>query len=339
MYRAKLTPETQEAAIKQIKDFFQQALSSRLRLRRVTAPLFVLAGSGINDDLNGEQQAVGFAVKSLGGARAEIVHSLAKWKRVKLAEYRIAKGYGLYTDMNAIRADEATDALHSLYVDQWDWERSIGPEERTVDFLKRIVEQIYAAIYEVEQKVWAAHPHITPQLPEQITFIHAEELLAAYPTLSPKERENEAARTYGAVFIIGIGAALSNGEAHDGRAADYDDYTTLDPATGWAGLNGDILVWNGVLGCAFELSSMGIRVDGAALEHQLKEKGEWERKKGLTYHQMLLNGQLPLSIGGGIGQSRLCMYYLRAAHIGEVQSSLWSDEQRAACAAEGIFLK
>lgn len=339
MYRAKLTPETQEAAIKQIKDFFQQTLSARLRLRRVTAPLFVLAGSGINDDLNGEQQAVGFAVKALGGARAEIVHSLAKWKRVKLAEYRIAKGYGIYTDMNAIRADEATDALHSLYVDQWDWERTIAPEERTVEFLKYIVEQIYAAIYEVEQKVWAAHPHITPQLPERITFIHANELLRRYPTLSAKEREEAIAKECGAVFVIGIGGALSNGEPHDGRAADYDDFTTIDPANGLAGLNGDILVWNDVLGCAFELSSMGIRVDAEALERQLKAKGEWEQKRNLTYHRMLLGGELPLSIGGGIGQSRLCMFYLRAAHIGEVQSSLWSDGQRAACAAEGIFLK
>ena len=339
MYRAKLTPETQEAAIKEIKDFFQQALAARLRLRRVTAPLFVLAGSGINDDLNGEQNAVGFPVKALGGARAEIVHSLAKWKRVKLAEYRIAKGYGLYTDMNAIRADEATDALHSLYVDQWDWERTIGEEERTVGFLKQVVEDIYAAIYEVEQKVWAAHSHITPQLPERITFLHAEELLERYLGLSAKERENEAAREFGAVFIIGIGANLSNGEPHDGRAADYDDYTTVDPATGLQGLNGDILVWNEVLGCAFELSSMGIRVDAAALERQLKEKGEWEAKKELKYHNMLLSGKLPLSIGGGIGQSRLCMYYLRAAHIGEVQASLWSEEQRAECAEQGIFLK
>lgn len=339
MYRAKLTPETQEAAIKEIKDFFQQALSRRLCLRRVTAPLFVLADSGINDDLNGEQTAVGFAVRSLGGARAEIVHSLAKWKRMKLAEYHIASGYGLYTDMNAIRADEQTDALHSLYVDQWDWERTIGQEERSVEFLKETVRDIYAAILEVEQAVWQAHAHITPELPSEITFIHSEELLKLYPTLSPKDREHAAAREFGAVFIIGIGAALSNGEAHDSRAADYDDYTTIDPTTGLAGLNGDIIVWNRVLDCAFELSSMGVRVDAAALERQLKEKDEWERKKDLTYHRELLAGRLPLSIGGGIGQSRLCMYYLRAAHIGEVQASLWSAYQRRECAEQGIFLK
>lgn len=339
MYRAKLSPETQEAAIKEIKDFFQAALSKRLALRRVTAPLFVLSGSGINDDLNGEQNAVGFAVKALGGQRAEIVHSLAKWKRMKLAEYQIASGYGLYTDMNAIRADEMTDALHSLYVDQWDWERTISVGERTVDFLKAIVNEIYEAIREVEQLVWRAHSHITPELPSAITFLHAEQLLSLYPELSPKERENAAAEHFGAIFIIGIGAKLSNGEAHDSRAADYDDYTTIDPATGLAGLNGDILVWNRVLGCAFELSSMGIRVDAKTLELQLREKGDWQAKKELTYHSALLEGRLPLSIGGGIGQSRLCMYYLRAAHIGEVQASLWSSEQRAQCAAQGIILK
>lgn len=339
MYRAKLSPETQEAAIKEIKDFFQKALSRNLALRRVTAPLFVLAGSGINDDLNGEQNAVGFQVKSLGGKRAEIVHSLAKWKRMKLAEYKIGAGYGLYTDMNAIRADEMTDALHSLYVDQWDWERTITEWERSVDFLTDIVERIYEAIREVEEQVWRAHAHITPILPPKITFIHSEELLSKYPDLSPKERENAIAKECGAVFIIGIGSALSNGESHDSRAADYDDYTTLDPKTGLAGLNGDILVWNDVLGCAFELSSMGVRVDARTLESQLKAKGEWEGKKDLTYHAALLAGHLPLSIGGGIGQSRLCMFYLRAAHIGEVQASLWSDEQRKECAAQGIFLK
>lgn len=339
MYKAKLTPETQEAAIKEIKDLFQKALSEKLRLRRVTAPLFVLSGSGINDDLNGEQNAVSFEVKSLGGARAEIVHSLAKWKRMKLAEYRIAKGYGIYTDMNAIRADEDTDALHSLYVDQWDWERTIDQGERSVEFLKAIVEDIYAAIVEVEQAVWRAHSHITPELPSRITFIHAEELLQRYPSLSAKERENTIAKECGAVFILGIGAKLSGGEPHDSRAADYDDYTSVDPKTGLAGLNGDIIVWNNVLGCAFELSSMGVRVDGAALELQLREKSEWDRKKGLTYHRELLSSRLPLSIGGGIGQSRLCMFYLRAAHIGEVQASLWSDYQRRECAEQGIFLK
>lgn len=339
MYRAKLSPETQEAAIKEIKDFFQKALSRNLALRRVTAPLFVLAGSGINDDLNGEQNAVGFDVKSLGGARAEIVHSLAKWKRMKLAEYKIGAGYGLYTDMNAIRADEMTDALHSLYVDQWDWERTITDSQRSVEFLKEVVEKIYAAIREVEQEVWSAHSHITPVLPEKITIVHSEELLLKYPDMNPKERENAIAKEFGAVFVVGIGAALSNGEPHDSRAADYDDYTTIDTKTGLAGLNGDILVWNDVLECAFELSSMGIRVDPAALERQLKAKGEWERKKDLTYHSALLDGLLPLSIGGGIGQSRLCMFYLRAAHIGEVQASLWSDEQRKECAAQGIFLK
>ncbi|MEG0655523.1 MAG: aspartate--ammonia ligase [Mucinivorans sp.] len=339
MYRAKLTPETQEAAIKEIKDAFQYALASRLRLRRVTAPLFVLSGSGVNDDLNGEQTAVSFAVRSLAGARAEIVHSLAKWKRMKLAEYHIAAGYGLYTDMNAIRADETTDAMHSLYVDQWDWERTISKEERSVDFLKSIVRDIYAAITQVEQAVWRVHAHITPELPPEITFIHAQELSDRYPNLTAKERENRVAEEFGAVFIIGIGAKLASGEPHEARAADYDDYTSIDPATGLAGLNGDIIVWNRVLGCAFELSSMGVRVDGATLEMQLRERGEWEAKRSLSYHRELLLDRLPLSIGGGIGQSRLCMYYLRAAHIGEVQSSLWSTAQRRECAEQGIFLK
>lgn len=339
MYRAKLTPETQEAAIKEIKDAFQCALSDRLHLRRVTAPLFVLSGSGINDDLNGEQQAVSFAVTSLGGARAEIVHSLAKWKRMKLAEYHIDTGYGLYTDMNAIRADELTDALHSLYVDQWDWERTISEKERSVDFLKAIVRDIYQAIVTVERIVWHSHSHITPELPPEITFIHAQQLLDRYPDLTPKERENAVAEEFGAVFIIGIGAKLTSGEPHDSRAADYDDYSSIDPSTGLAGLNGDIIVWNRVLGCAFELSSMGIRVNAAALENQLRERGEWDAKRSLTYHRELLMNRLPLSIGGGIGQSRLCMYYLRAAHIGEVQSSLWSAAERRECAEQGIFLK
>lgn len=336
-YRAMLVPETQEQAIKEIKDLFQTAFARELALRRVTAPLFVLSGTGINDDLNGTERAVSFPIKDLGDARAEVVHSLAKWKRMKLADYAIAPGYGLYTDMNAIRADEELDNIHSLYVDQWDWERTMTTPERTVEFLREIVDKIYKVFKQVEHSVWENHPHITPTLPDTIYHIHAQQLLDMYPELTPKERENEIAKRYGAVFIMGIGGTLSNGQRHDGRAPDYDDWTSY-AENGLQGLNGDIILWNPVLESAYEISSMGIRVDKEALSRQLEIAGASERLS-LTYHRALMNDELPLSIGGGIGQSRLCMFLLKTAHIGEVQSSIWSDEMRAECKAHGIYLK
>ncbi len=330
-YKLKLLPETTQVAIKQIKDAFQVALAEALDLRRVTAPLFVLSGTGINDDLNGVEPPVSFTVPAIGGARAEVVHSLAKWKRLKLAEYEIAPGFGLYTDMNAIRTTEELDNLHSLYVDQWDWEKSIRPEQRTVEYLYDTVNHIYAAIRSTEREIYRRYPHITPTLPESMTFITAEELLQRYPSLTPKEREAAIAREAGAVFIRGIGGRLSNGEKHDGRAADYDDWSTD------GGLNGDIIVWNPVLEIPFELSSMGIRVDRSALLRQLEIEGK-QHFAELPFHRALLAGELPESIGGGIGQSRLCMFLLQKAHIGEVQSSLWPPEQIAALRAANIEL-
>lgn len=330
-YKLKLLPETTEVAIKQIKDSFQASLSRALNLRRVTAPLFVLSGTGVNDDLNGVEPPVGFDIPALGGAHAEVVHSLAKWKRMKLGDYEIAPGFGLYTDMNAIRTTEDLDNLHSLYVDQWDWEQTIRPEDRTVEYLYDTVRGIYSAIKRTEMDVYATYPHITPYLPKEIAFVTAEELLQMYPGLTPKEREAEIARKHGAVFIRGIGGRLSNGEKHDGRAADYDDWSTL------GGLNGDIIVWNHVLGIPFELSSMGIRVDAEALRRQLAVEGK-EHYAELPFHKALLAGSLPQSIGGGIGQSRLCMLLLQKAHIGEVQVSIWPQDQIAACAAAGITL-
>jgi len=330
-YKLKLLPETTQVAIKQIKDTFQLALAEALDLRRVTAPLFVLSGTGINDDLNGVEPPVNFTVPAIGGARAEVVHSLAKWKRMKLADYEIAPGFGLYTDMNAIRTTEELDNIHSLYVDQWDWEQTLKPEQRTVDYLYRTVRQIYTAIKRTEKEIYRRYPHITPTLPDDITFITAEELLQRYPELTPKEREAEIAREHGAVFIRGIGGKLSNGEKHDGRAADYDDWSTD------GGLNGDIIVWNRVLGIPFELSSMGIRVDRKALLLQLELEGKQHYARR-PFHRALLNGELPESIGGGIGQSRLCMLLLQKAHIGEVQVSLWPDDQLAALRQANIEL-
>ncbi len=336
-YKAALAPETMELAIKKLKTEFPDQLSRALNLRRVTAPLFVLAGTGINDDLNGTEKAVSFDIKDMGGARAEVVHSLAKWKRMKLAAYKIAPGYGLYTDMNAIRADEELDNLHSLYVDQWDWERTITSGERTLDFLKETVQKIYCVLKNAEDYIYGMYPHITPLLPERITFIHAEDLRAGYPDLTPRERETEAARQYGAIFLTGIGGKLGDGRKHDGRAPDYDDWSTPTDES-HAGLNGDIILWNPVLGTAFELSSMGIRVDKEALARQLDTEGCPERMD-LHFHRMLMEDRLPLSVGGGIGQSRLCMYLLRCAHIGEVQASLWSDEMIETCRRNNIFLK
>ena len=328
-YKALLNLSQTEMGIKKIKDFFQQNLSSELRLRRVTAPLFVLKGMGINDDLNGTERAVTFPIKDLDDAKAEIVHSLAKWKRLTLADYQIEKGYGIYTDMNAIRSDEELGNLHSLYVDQWDWERVMGAEERNVDFLKEIVRRIYAAMVRTEYLVYEMFPEIRPTLPQQIHFIHSEDLLQKYPTFTPKEREDAITKEYGAVFIIGIGCKLSNGEKHDG-------WSTI-AENGQVGLNGDLLVWDEVLNRSLELSSMGIRVDKEALLRQL-EICNAEEKKELYFHKRLLNNELPLSIGGGIGQSRLCMFYLRKAHIGEIQASIWPEEMRREARAAGMYL-
>ena len=325
-----------EQGIKLIKEFFQQNLSTELRLRRVTAPLFVLQGLGINDDLNGVERAVSFPIKDLGDARAEVVHSLAKWKRLSLAEYQIDPGYGIYTDMNAIRADEELDNLHSLYVDQWDWEAVITREQRTVGYLKNVVERIYAAIRRTEYLTCETYSQLKPFLPEKIHFIHAEELLQMYPDKTPKEREDAICQQYGAVFIIGIGGKLSNGEKHDGRAPDYDDWSTMGE-NGLAGLNGDILIWYPVLGRSFELSSMGIRVDKESLLRQLQFEHQEEREQ-LYFHQKLLNDELPLSIGGGIGQSRLCMVLLHKGHIGEIQASIWPDDMRQECRRLGMPL-
>lgn len=325
-----------EQGIKQIKDFFQVNLSTELRLRRVTAPLFVLQGTGLNDDLNGVERAVSFPIKDMNGAVAEVVHSLAKWKRVTLAEYHIEPGYGIYTDMNAIRADEELDNLHSLYVDQWDWERVITPEDRNVDFLKRIVCRIYAAMLRTEFMVYELYPQMKPCLPRTIHFIHAEELRQLYPHLDAKGREDAITKKHGAVFIIGIGCKLGDGKKHDGRAPDYDDYTTPG-LNELPGLNGDLLLWNPVLDRSMELSSMGIRVNKEVLLQQLKEEGQ-ESRLQYYFHKRLVEGSLPLTIGGGIGQSRLCMYYLRKAHIGEIQASIWPDAMRQECEALNIHL-
>lgn len=337
-YKPLLDLKQTELGIKQIKEFFQLNLSSELRLRRVTAPLFVLKGMGINDDLNGVERAVTFPIKDLGDAQAEVVHSLAKWKRLTLAEYNIEPGYGIYTDMNAIRADEELGNLHSLYVDQWDWERVIVAENRNVEFLKEIVTRIYAAMVRTEYMVYEMYPQIKPCLPSphKLHFIHAEELRQLYPGMTPKQREHAICQKYRAVFIIGIGCKLSDGKKHDGRAPDYDDYTTPG-LNGLPGLNGDLLLWDDVLQRSIELSSMGIRVDKKALLRQLKEEHE-EKRLELYFHKRLMDDTLPLSIGGGIGQSRLCMFYLRKAHIGEIQASIWPDEMRKECKAHNIHL-
>lgn len=335
-YKQKLLPETTEVAIKIIKDLFQSKLAKALNLRRVTAPLFVLSGTGINDDLNGVEHAVSFNIACMDNRKAEVVHSLAKWKRMKLGAYDIAPGYGIYTDMNAIRTFEELDNLHSLYVDQWDWEQTINESDSNLGYLKSTVEKIYRAVKETEWAIYERFPHITPRLPEKITFIHSEELLQRYPDLTPKEREAEMARECGAIFVIGIGAPLSNGEPHDGRAPDYDDWIS-DNGEGYRGLNGDIILWDNILQVPFELSSMGIRVSVDSLLRQLEMRGCIERLS-LPFHRSLLAGELPRSIGGGIGQSRLCMFLLQKAHIGEVQASIWPSEQVAECMAYGIHL-
>lgn len=335
-YKPLLDIQQTEQGIKLIKEFFQMNLSTELRLRRVTAPLFVLKGLGINDDLNGVERPVTFPIRDLGDAKAEVVHSLAKWKRLTLGEYNIEPGYGIYTDMNAIRADEELDNLHSLYVDQWDWEAVMTAEQRNLGFLKDIVRRIYSAIRRTEFLVCERYPEIKPFLPDEIQFIESEELLQMYPDKSAKEREDLIARKYGAVFIIGIGGKLSNGEPHDGRAPDYDDWTTPN-GDGYNGLNGDILIWYPTLDRAVELSSMGIRVDKETLLRQLDITGQQCRKE-LYFHKKLLAGELPLSIGGGIGQSRLCMVLLHKAHLGEIQASIWPDEMLNECARLGMAI-
>ena len=335
-YKQLLTPTQTEQGIKLIKEFFQVNLSTALRLRRVTAPLFVLRGLGINDDLNGVERTVTFPIKDMGEQTAEVVHSLAKWKRLMLGEYGIEPGYGLYTDMNAIRGDEELDNIHSLYVDQWDWERTITAKDRNLDFLKKIVRDIYSAILRTEYLVHETYPNIKSFLPEDIHFIHSEELRQMYPDKTPKEREDAICKKYGAVFIMGIGGKLGDGEVHDGRAPDYDDWSTPN-SDGFKGLNGDILIWYPILNRALELSSMGIRVDKEALLRQLELTGK-EDRKNLYFHKKLLNDEMPLSIGGGIGQSRLCMVLLQKAHVGEIQASIWPEDMRKECAAAGMPL-
>ncbi|MCX7703217.1 MAG: aspartate--ammonia ligase [Planctomycetota bacterium] len=325
-----------ERAIKYIKDLFQVKLANALNLLRVSAPVVVLKRTGVNDYLNSVEKPARFFIKCMK-EEGEIVQSLAKWKRVALADYGFRHGEGLYTDMNAVRPSENLDNLHSLYVDQWDWERVISEEERNLDFLKEIVRRIYSVIKEVEEDICKKYPQLPPPfLPSQIRFFHSEELEELFPDASPQEREERICEEYGAVFVIGIGAPLKNGRPHDGRAADYDDWLT-ETGDGRKGLNGDILVFYPPLKCAMELSSMGIRVNRESLLKQLKIRNELH-KKNLWFHKRLLKGALPLSIGGGIGQSRLCMLFLRKIHIGEVQSSIWPDKIIKFCKKKNIPL-
>lgn len=314
-YVSQLSLKETQVAIKKIKDFFQRELSAQLNLKRVSAPLFVSPQSGLNDNLNGVERPVSFDVKEQEGSCFEIVHSLAKWKRMALQRYNFNVDEGLYTDMIAIRRDEDTDNIHSIYVDQWDWEKIILPEQRTEAELKKIVKSVYEALRVTEKYMSNQYDYIQCILPEEIFFITAQELLDLYPDLSPKEREYEICKKHGAVFLMKIGDLLSNGEKHDGRAPDYDDWT----------LNGDILVYYPVLDIALELSSMGIRVDAETLSTQLTKAG-CEERASLTFQNNLLNGNYPQTVGGGIGQSRICMFYLRKCHIGEVHVSCWNDE-------------
>lgn len=325
-----------EQAITFVKETFATKLKHALNLIPISSPIVVLDGTGINDDLNGIERPVSFPIKSLQDQRAVVVHSLAKWKRIRLKELELEPEEGILTDMRALRPDEDYSPIHSIYVDQWDWEKCILPKDRSLAYLKQTVEKIYQVIYETEQAVAAQYPHITAVLPSDIHFISAEELLQKYPSSTGKERENAIAKEYGAVFIYGIGGSLTNGEPHDGRAADYDDWSTGNER-GYHGLNGDILVWNPILNTAFELSSMGIRVDKKALLTQLEIRNSLDRQK-LTFHQMLLNDQLPESIGGGIGQSRICMFMLKLQHIGEVQVSIWDQLKKAELFDKGVEL-
>ncbi|MBE5980221.1 MAG: aspartate--ammonia ligase [Paenibacillaceae bacterium] len=318
--------ETQEA-IKYIRDTFQKELGKEMNLERISAPLFVERSSGLNDNLNGVERPVQFDLSGVPGETMEVVHSLAKWKRMALHEYGFQPGEGLYTNMNAIRRDEDLDNLHSCYVDQWDWEKVITREERNENTLKETVKIIFKIIKHMEHEVWYKYPQAVKTLPDDITFITSQELEDLYPKLSPKERENAITKKHGCVFLMKIGDKLGSGKTHDGRAPDYDDWQ----------LNGDILFWFEHLNCALEISSMGIRVDETALSEQLRKAGCEDRKE-LPYHKMLLNGELPYTIGGGIGQSRLCMLLLDRAHVGEVQASIWPDEMRKECRKNNIFL-
>jgi len=325
-YTSKLSLRETEIGIKILKDSFERILADQLNLTRVSAPLFVLHQSGLNDNLTGIERPIEFDVPALAG-QCEIVHSLAKWKRLALKRYGFQVGEGLYTDMNAIRRDETLDNLHSLYVDQWDWERIISERERNRDFLLAIVDKIFTCLKHTETVIHQHFPVLEWELPDTITPITAQELEDLYPNLDPKARENAITRDKGAVFIMQIGGKLRSGIPHDRRAPDYDDWE----------LNGDILVWHPLLEQALELSSMGIRVDAAALRHQL-QAANCESWASLPYHQQLLSGQLPLTIGGGIGQSRLCMYFLEKMHIGEVQASVWPEHTVKQCEAHNIFL-
>ena len=315
-----------EIAIKLVKDFFETELARALNLTRVSAPIMVTPQSGLNDNLNGVERPVSFDILETGET-AEIVHSLAKWKRQALKTYGFRPGEGLYTDMNAIRRDEVTDNIHSIFVDQWDWERIITPEERNEATLRDIVKKIYLTLRKTEGFVCAHYPHIKPELPDSIAFVSTQELEDRYPDLTPKQREYEAVREHGAVFLMGVGGALHSGKIHDGRAPDYDDWS----------LNGDILLYDPLLDISLEVSSMGIRVDPEALRRQLAIRGCEERAE-LPFQKALLNGELPLTIGGGIGQSRMCVYLLRKAHVGEVQASLWPEDVVEACRAANIQL-
>jgi len=335
-YISILSEKETELAIVMVKDFFQLALSTELNLTRVTAPLFVERGTGLNDDLNGTERAVSFPVKDMNDTTMEIVHSLAKWKRVKISEMKLTPGFGIYTDMNAIRADEELDNIHSLYVDQWDWEMCMDKNDRDISFLKNTVKKIYRCLKRTEFFIYDRFPAIKPILPEDITFVFTEDLQQKYPNLSAKERENKVVEKYGAVFLIGIGADLADGKPHDGRAPDYDDWSS-ESGDGHVGLNGDLLIWNPILKIAFEISSMGIRVSPESLLNQLKIRNV-EDRKNLMFHKRLLNGELSYSIGGGIGQSRLCMYFLRKAHIGETQVSSWPDDMIQKCKKNNIQL-
>ena len=326
-YRSKLSLRETQQAIKVIKDTFQVLLAQGLRLERVTAPVLVPAASGINDDLSGVERKVSFSVKELEEAHAEVVQSLAKWKRVALGRYGYRPGEGIYTDMNAIRRDDNMDNTHSIFVDQWDWEAVITAEQRTVAHLQKTVRRIVKAIADTNKLLQQKYPLLTAEICEEVTFITAQELADRYPDLSGKEREDAITRECGTVFLMGIGDKLANGEAHDSRAPDYDDWT----------LNGDLLLWNDVLGHALEISSMGIRVDADALARQLAAANAEDRMQ-YAYHQGIADGTLPLTIGGGIGQSRLCMLMLEKAHIGEVQVSVWPPEMVAECERHGIVM-
>lgn len=324
-YKSPLTIRETEAAIKTVKDFFERTLSANLNLTRVSAPIFLPPETGLNDNLNGTERPVEFGIREQNERKVEIVHSLAKWKRHALKRYEFKHGEGLYTDMNAIRRDEDTDNVHSIFVDQWDWERVISKDERNVDTLKEVVKQIYRSLEETEDYMSNIYPYIKKSLPQDIYFITTSELEEKYPDKTPKEREYLAVKEYGAIFLMQIGDKLKNGEPHDGRAPDYDDWS----------LNGDIIVYYPLLDMALELSSMGIRVDEKALEEQLMKAG-CEDRKNLPFQKAIMEGKLPYTIGGGIGQSRICMFFLKKAHIGEVQSSIWTDETMEAAKKAGL---